>query len=1076
MAMRADIEHYDAPVSGGASNQTDNAIEKSHINSESDVKHHVLIDLIHEIATNDPDRVFTYTPCSSDPKDGWKPVTHLRLAIAVDYLAHDISKTVTKSSDDEVPTVAYIAPNDFRYTVILLACVKAGCKVLFISPRNTPAVQLSLFEATDCRYLYTTESFKEAMQPCLDQRTMEVATIESIDTLLDVTPKPFPYSRTMEQARWDPLVVLHTSGSTGVPKPVFLKQGILYALEEVLRLPNYHGSPYSFKEWAQRASKIFLGLPMYHAGGTYLPLTFIYLGVSAVMPFPNQPLNVDTALKYLVHSGADGAMLPPSVIDEVAATEEGKEALVKLKLLITGGGSLSTEAGNMLADRGVVLRNIISSTELFPLAPYSPQDSKLWRYFIYDAEAMGIDWQRRDSNEYELVVRRKASDPGNQGCFYNFPELSEWRTNDVFEPHPTLKDHWLYKGRADDVIVFSNGEKLNPVTIEGIVSDHPLVKSTLVVGQKRFQAALIIEPIAEAQPKDDAEAKALLDKIWPTIEKANAETVAHGRIAANFVAFADPAIPFARADKGTVRRGKTVSLYTDLISAIYEKDEMLGDGPSITLDLSNDEALTGSIIGLFVNELGVEKLEPDTDFFSVGVDSLQVMTASSLLKGALNRAGVETSTITPRIIYRNPTAKVLAEYIQSLRNGAGGDDEETHEINQIKAQVSKYTKNLPAPRTGKQAPLDNDQTVIVTGTTGSLGAYMLDQLCRLDNVKKIIALNRSDDGGVSRQPSINEFRGLTTDFSKVEFLHADLSLPDLGLGQSKYDSLLADVDRVIHNAWPVNFKFTMSSFESHVRGVRHLVDFSSAASKNVPIIFISSIGTVDRWSSPDAVPEKALHDLTLPSMAYGRSKLAASLILDAAADESGVPTVSVRVGQIAGSRGEKGLWNPQEMIPSMIASSVYLGVLPDYLGGQQEIAWTPIEDISGLILDVAGITVQKKPISEISGYFHGVNPAMTTWSDIAPAVKDFYGDRMQLVSVGEWIERLEASAKEENVDFDKNPGVKLLDTYRGLFGVGQEVQPVKYGMERAKSHSPTMRELGPVTPELMKNWCRQWGF
>ncbi|KAG5788025.1 hypothetical protein H9Q69_012916 [Fusarium xylarioides] len=1009
MAMRADIEHYDAPVSGGASNQADNAIGKGHINNESNVKHHVLIDLIHEIATNDPGRAFTYTLSSSDPQDGWKPVTYLQLANAVDHLAHDISKIVTKSSDNEFPTVAYIGPNDFRYTAILLACIKAGRTALFISPRNTPAVQLSLFEATDCRYLYTTESFKSVMQPCLDQRTMELAMVESIDTLLNVTPKPFPYSRTVEQARWDPLVVLHTSGSTGVPKPVFLKQGILYALEEYLHLPKFHGSPYPFNEWVERASMIFMGMPMYHAAGTYLPLTFIYTGISAVMPFPNQPLNVDTAMDYLRHSGADGAMLPPSVIDELAATDEGTEALAKLKLVITGGGSLSTEAGNMLTDRGVVLRNVISSTELFPLAPYSPQDPKLWRYFVFNAELMGIDWQRHDSNECELVVRRKASDPGSQGCFYNFPELSEWRTN----------------------------ESLN------------LTQRSKITGYTKgmFQAALIIEPIAEAQPRDEAGTKGLLDKIWPVIEKANAETVAHGRIAANLIAFADPSLPFARADKGTVQRGETVNLYAGFISALYEKAEMLGDGPSITLDLNNDDALTGSIISLFVTKLRVEKLEPDTDFFSVGVDSLQVTTATNLLRGALHRAGIDTSTITPRVIYRNPTAKVLAEYIQSLRSGASEDDEETQEINQIKAQVAKYTKNLPAPRTGKQAPLDDGQTVIVTGTTGSLGAYMLDQLCRLDNVKQIIALNRSEDGGVSRQPSINEFRGLTTDFSKVEFLHADLSLPDLGLGHSKYDSLLTDVDRVIHNAWPVNFKFTMSSFESHVRGVRHLVDFSSAATKNVPIIFISSIGTVDRWSSPEPVPEEAFHDLAFQAWLMDDPN---SLLVSYSTQQRRSP-----------------VFRPFR--------SVYLGVLPDHLGGQQEITWTPIEDIAGLILDVAGITVQKS-ISEISGYLHGVNPATTSWSNIATAVKDFYGDRMKLVNVGEWIERLEASAKEENVDFAKNPGVKLLDTYRGLFAVGEEVQPVKYGMERTKSHSPTMRDLGPITHELMKNWCRQWGF
>ncbi|KAF9770435.1 hypothetical protein IL306_012028 [Fusarium sp. DS 682] len=1063
------------PASDGIPKQNGQINVKSHIKDKgSNVEHHVLVNLIDDIASKDPDRVFTYTPSSCNIQDGWKPVTYLQLAKAVDYLAHDISKTINKTKGDEFPTVAYIGPSDWRYTAILLACVKAGCKALFISPRNTPAVQLSLFDATDCRYLYCTESLQSVMKPCLDERSMEVVIIDTIDHLLNVTPTPFPYNRSLDQARWDPLVVLHTSGSTGVPKPVFLRQGIFHAFEDLLRLPKFHGSQYAFNDWKERSNKMFLGMPMFHAAGTYFPLMLIFLGIATVMPFPNQPLNVDTAMDYLNRSGVDGALLPPSVIDGLSASEEGIKALADLNILIFGGGNLPTKAGNILTERGVILRNTISSTELFPCVPYCPQDPKLWQYFVYNDELMGIEWRRHDSNEYELVIRRKGPEPGVQATFYNFPELDEWRTSDIYSPHPTLKDHWLYKGRADDVIVFSNGEKLNPVTIEGIVSGHPLVKAALVVGQDMFQAALIIEPVPEAQPKDEAEAKALLDKIWPVIEKANAETVAHGRIARNLVAFADPALPFQRADKGTVQRGKTVKQYAEFISSLYEKAEMLEDSPPIVLDMRDDGSLIQSIINLFVTKLGVEKLSPDTDFFSVGVDSLQVMTAANMLRSALRRAGVDASTISPRVFYRNPTAKGLAAYILSLQQGVGEDDEETNEINEIKNQVSKYTKNLPAPKTGKQPPLDNGQTVIVTGTTGSLGAYMLDQLIGLQSVKKVIALNRSEDGGLARQPSINETRGLSTDFSKVEFLRADLSLPDLGLGQAKYDSL-AGVDRIIHNAWPVNFKFNMSSFESHVRGVRHLVDFSSAAAKNVPIIFISSIGTADRWSSPDPVPEEVLQDLTLPNMGYGRSKLAASLILDAAAEQSAIPTVSVRVGQIAGSRGEKGLWNPQELIPSMIASSVYLGALPDHFGALQKIAWSPVEDIAGLILDVSGITVQK-PISEISGYFHGVNPTTVDWSDLAPVIKDFYGDKMKLVSIGEWIERLEASAREENLDFDKNPCVKLLDTVRTMFAPGDKAPITKYSMERTKSHSPTMRELGPVTPELIRNWCRQWGF
>jgi thioester reductase-like protein len=210
-------------------------------------------------------------------------------------------------------------------------------------------------------------------------------------------------------------------------------------------------------------------------------------------------------------------------------------------------------------------------------------------------------------------------------------------------------------------------------------------------------------------------------------------------------------------------------------------------------------------------------------------------------------------------------------------------------------------------------------------------------------------------------------------------------------------------------------------------------------------------------------------------MGYGRSKLAASLILDAAVQKSGIHAASVRVGQIAGPRAEKGMWNRQEFIPSLIASSVYLGVLPDHLGSQQEIAWTPIEDVSGLILDVAGITAPK-PVSEISGYFHGVNPSTADWSDLAPAVKNLYGDEMKITSLDEWVERLEASAKDNDLDLDKNPGVKLLDTYYGLLEGKNQGQFLRFSMERTKKHSPTIREAGPITPDLMINWCRQWKY
>ncbi|KAL3608896.1 hypothetical protein FPOAC2_03907 [Fusarium poae] len=1069
MTVPRDIQHTEAPAPGGAS---------TCLSKQPHGENSVLIKLIEKIAEEDPERPFVLMPSSDKAQDGWKPVTFLQLNNAINYLAYSLSNTITRSPDDEeFPTIAYIGSNDIRYAIIVFACIKAGFKALFISPRNTTAVQLSLFENTRCHVLYCTELMKAMMEPCLDQRRMQVCVIDSLDHLLNASTLSFPYDRSIDQSRWDPLVVLHTSGSTGIPKPILVRQGTFYAFENMLRKGPHQGCPFALADWGEKGVKALLSMPMFHGAGVYATISSIFTGSTTVMPIMNKPLSAESVLESLEYSGAQGVVLPPSIVEGIAASEKGIEALTKLEFLKFAGGNLSPAVGDALVERGIKLGSLIGSTEAFPYALHSPIDPKLWQYFVFDSETMGIDWRPCGPNEYEQVICRKdPSDPGNQAIFYVFPELSEWDTKDIFRPHPTLKDHWLHVGRADDIIVFSNSEKLNPVSIEAAVSGHPLVKGALVVGQMKFQAALIIEPVDEAVPKNENEAQAFIDQIWPVIERANSETVAHGRITKNLVAIADPSLPFFRAGKETVQRASTIALYKDFIESLYEKAEVEeGDADSVVLNLDNEANLAQSIISAFQTKLGVDSLEPATDFFSAGMDSLQIMTATKIFKAALRSENIETTAFVPQVLYRYPTAQKLSRHILAIRDGSVDHDSMTKEIAETERLVSKYTENLPASKANKTSPEEHNQTIILTGTTGSLGAYILDTLCRLPTVKTIIALNRADDGGASRQPSTNESRGLTQDFSKVEFLHADLSLPDLGLGKSKYDNLLGSVDRIIHNAWPVNFNISVSSFESSIRGVRHLVDFSAAADKDVPIVFISSIGTADGWSSSDKVPEEALNDITLPRMGYGRSKLAASLILDAAVEKSGIHAASVRVGQIAGPRAKTGMWNRQEFIPSLIASSVYLGVLPDSLGPQQEITWTPIEDVSGLILDIAGITAPKS-VTDICGYFHGVNPSIADWSDIAPAVKNFYRDGMKIVSLEEWVDKLEASAKDKNLYLDRNPGVKLIDTYRGLLEAKKAGKVLRFSMERTKSHSPTIREAGPVTPDLMINWCRQWGF
>lgn len=118
--------------------------------------------------------------------------------------------------------------------------------------------------------------------------------------------------------------------------------------------------------------------------------------------------------------------------------------------------------------------------------------------------------------------------------------------------------------------------------------------------------------------------------------------------------------------------------------------------------------------------------------------------------------------------------------------------------------------------------------------------------------------------------------------------------------------------------WPVDFVNSVDAFESHLQGVRNVVDFSVAAAKRPSILFPSSIGAASYWSKqyPEKlVPETPIHDLAVAALGYGESKLVSELFLEKAGQICGTHSTVLRIGHIAGPIGEDGLWNTDEWIP-----------------------------------------------------------------------------------------------------------------------------------------------------------------
>ncbi|KAI4831880.1 acetyl-CoA synthetase-like protein, partial [Aureobasidium sp. EXF-8845] len=727
------------------------------------------------------------------------------------------------------------------------------------------------------------------------------------------------------------------------------------------------------------------------------------------------------------------------------------------------------------------IQTIIGSTEGTFWDSYITEDRADWGWFEWCEHTGAV--MEPSGDLYEMVIKR-VPDNLIQGAFWSFPELDEYRTKDLYEEHPTKKGLWKYKGRNDDVIVLSNGEKFNPLMFEKDIEGHPAVKGALVVGQGRFQAGLILETNTKTDPE------AFLEQIWPAVERANAKMAAHGRVWKSKIAIASPQKPFQRAPKGSIMRRKTNELYKAEIDALYSNEgsaESLGQ-----IEADTDETAVREFVKQAIR-LALPKIPEqfddegyEADLFSFGVDSLQVLALANTIGHALpKKEGSRDAAFKPRMVYSNPTIDALTKAVSNILHGeaANGTPTKSREQNMDRV-IKKYTQNLPLPV--EYNPRPENHVVVLTGSTGSLGNYLLEGLINNPVVERIYCLNRSD--AQSRQKQSFQDRGANPDFSKVVFLQTSFNKQNFGLSDKIYSKLQASVNIFIHNAWAVDFNMGLESFEeTHIAGTRRVIDFSATAKYHPHIIFISSIASTGNWHGSGHsgfVPEVFMSDNTLPlPQGYGESKHVASTILSIAAEKSSIASTIVRVGQLAGPTAEKGLWNRQEWLPSIVASSKALGKIPRTLGNEDIVDWVPTDAAAKILLDICATRLQTQKKQKLDT-FHLVNPQITHWKDLVPAVVDFYSgllpsssssssSTMKIVEFEDWLHTLESLPVTES-NMKKVPGIKLLDFYKGL--AREEGSLPRMDTHRTVEASGTLKGLGAVDRGLMVNWCKQWGF
>ena len=763
---------------------------------------------------------------------------------------------------------------------------------------------------------------------------------------------------------------------------------------------------------------------------------------------------------------------PPSILEQLVQEPEGIDQCTKLDWILYAGGPLTPNTGSALS-KVTDLMQFYGSTETGATPALLPSQED-WAYLEWHP-SYAADMQASEDDAYEMVLHKDPSLDGVRAIFNNFPTLDEWHTKDLFRPHPTKPGLWKFHGRLDDVIVLSNGLKFNPVQSEGMITGHPLLTGALIVGQGKFQAALLVE-----SKESEMEKTALVEAIWPLVEQANQEAPGQARITKSMIAVSDPSKPFERAAKGTIVRKMTAEKYAAEIEALYtEQDSSKGlKGPE--LSRIDDLPLIQDFVRICIGQsFSLHGVESHSDLYVLGLDSLKTLEITAMLKAGIQRHSSDASWLTSQAVYAHPTIAKLSQFIfeHANPNTASVSTTNASRESEITALLRKYTSDLPQRQVPEsEHPRTSNLNVVLTGSTGSFGTYLLRSLLDDPIVSKITCLNRSNDAQ-NRQQKIFSSLGLKHDLSdsRVNFFQAEYGQPGLGLATDLYKELVTTTDILIHNAWKVDFNHSLTSFEPvHIRGVRNLIDWSIHSARNPRLIFISSISSIGAWNSvhgtTELVPEAPVEsgDVAEP-MGYAESKNAAEQILGFASQHAGLRTSILRVGQIAGpvDEGSRGVWNEDEWVPSMIKTSKALGALP---GSLPSVDWIPVDRLARATIDVMHAAGGNPAAAAV---YNVVHPRPVPWIALLENVRTCLGDGVRIVPLAEWIAMVAKVDVSDVEEVTAMPAAKILGFFEDLRKQGEGV---KYRTENAVEASRTLANLEPVGKDWMGLWLRGWGY
>ncbi|MDR2569488.1 MAG: AMP-binding protein [Oscillospiraceae bacterium] len=386
--------------------------------------------------------------------------------------------------------------------------------------------------------------------------------------------------------------------------------------------------------------------------------------------------------------------------------------------------------------------------------------------------------------------------------------------------------------------------------------------------------------------------------------------------------------------------------------------------------------------------LGISPIGMNNDFFDIGGDSLKAIELVAKLQN-------ESIEIDLQSIFESPTP---AEMISRL---AGKDN------TQVKYKVEDFDSihwllKHGITATGVALEKNPIGDVLITGTTGWLGAHVLDEYLSSESGVAYCLVRSADlTDGKNKLSSVlkHYFGDKYKDEERIVVVCGDI------IKQISFDK---SIDTIIHCAANVkHYGVYQDSYETNVTGTVNMI--ALAKEKDAVLIHISTTSVSgDSFEQNPNFPLTIFNETKLYigqrlDNVYIRSKFEAEKsVLESRLD--GIDAVVIRVGNLTNRQSDLAFqMNHRENATlSRLKAFVDLGMYP------RQLAWFPIEfspvdDTARAIIKIAQRLDRVRPM------FHLYNDKTVRFGDYVKALKSAY-IKMKAVSMKKFIQEVRKTA------------------------------------------------------------------